>query len=140
MRFRWLFDSCRMRCFMQDMCRFGLYTFACMKIYLYVQTFDSEQLVQIPRLNSTFPSLPPFSQNCSSRDCAKTACLWGKAAKARGRAKMEVPRINPALESVTDVLLVSGTAYQDSQVESSLVFASATVSAVTAQGSRAAAP
>ena len=125
---------------MQDMCRFDLYSFADMKCHLYVQTIDSEQLVQIPRLNSTFPSLPPLSQNCSSRDCAKTACLWGKAAKARGRAKMEVPRINPTPESVTDVWLDSGTAYLDSQVESSLVFASAIVSAVTALVSKAAAP
>ena len=120
--------------------RFGLYTFADMDIHLYVHIMDGEQLVQIPRLNSTFPSLPPLSQNCSSRDFAKTACLWGKAAKARGRAKMEVPRINPTPESVTDVWLVSGTAYLDSQVESSLVSASTTVSAVTALVSKAAAP
>ena len=122
------------------MCRFGLYTFAAMKCHLYVQIFDSEQLLQIPRLNSTFPSLPPLSQNCSSRDCAKTACLWGKAAKARGRAKMEVPRISPTPESVKNIWLANGTAYLDSQVESTLVFASATVSAVTALVSKAAAP
>ena len=98
------------------------------------------KLVQIPRLNSTFPSLPPLSQNCSSRDCAETACLWGKAAKARGRAKIEVPRINPTPESVTNFWLVSRTAYLDLQVESSLAFASTTVSAVTAPVSKAAAP
>ena len=53
---------------------------------------------------------------------------------------MEVPRINPTPESVTNVWLVSGTTYLDSQGESSLVFASATVSAVTALVSKAAAP
>ena len=64
--------------------------------YLSVHGMDSGKPDYIPRLNSTFPSLPPLSQNCSSRDVAETACLWGKAAKARGRAKMEVARIKPA--------------------------------------------
>ena len=49
----------------------------------------------IPRLNSTLPSLPPLSQNCSSSKFADTACLCGKAAKARGSAKMDVVRIRP---------------------------------------------
>ncbi len=66
----------------------------------YVHGIDSERLFYIPRLNSTFPSRPPLSQNCSSREFADTACLWGKAANARGRAKMEVVRIRPASVSV----------------------------------------
>ena len=49
----------------------------------------------IPLLNSTFPSLPPLLQNSSSRLCARTACLWGNAAKARGSAKTDVVRIRP---------------------------------------------
>ena len=64
--------------------------------YPYVHGIDDEMALHIPRLNSTFPSLPPLSQNCSSRDFAETACLCGKAAKARGRAKIEVVRIKPA--------------------------------------------
>lgn len=54
----------------------------------------------IPRLNSTFPSFPPLSQNCSSNDFTCTACLWGKAARARGKAKMDVVKINPSSMSV----------------------------------------
>ena len=57
----------------------------------------------IPRLNSTLPSFPPLSQNCSSRKVADTACLWGNAAKARGSAKTEVVRIRPASVLVTMV-------------------------------------
>lgn len=53
---------------------------------------------------------------------------------------MEVPKINPTSESVIMVWMVSGTTYLDSQVESSLAFASATVSAVTALVSKAAEP
>lgn len=63
--------------------------------YLYVHSIVGGKPDYIPRLNSTFPSLPPLSQNCSSRDFAETACLWGKAAKARGSAKMEVVSISP---------------------------------------------
>ena len=56
----------------------------------------NSQSPYMPLLNSTFPSLPPLSQNCFSRDIADTACFWGKAARARGRAKIEVVRIKPA--------------------------------------------
>ena len=53
------------------------------------------QRFYIPRLNSTLPSFPPRLQNSGSRDCAETACLCGKAANARGRAKSDVVKIKP---------------------------------------------
>ncbi len=40
---------------------------------VYTQSFF--QFIYIPRLNSTLPSFPPLSQNCSSRLLACTACL-----------------------------------------------------------------
>lgn len=49
----------------------------------------------IPRLNSTIPSSPALSQNSGSKDLAATAWRWGKAARASGRAKMDVVRIKP---------------------------------------------
>lgn len=49
----------------------------------------------IPRLNSTIPSSPALSQNSDSKELAATAWRWGKAARARGRAKMDVVRIKP---------------------------------------------
>lgn len=52
-------------------------------------------LCYIPRLNSTIPSLPALSQNSGSKELAATAWRWGKAARARGRAKMDVVRIKP---------------------------------------------
>lgn len=52
-------------------------------------------LSYIPRLNSTIPSSPALSQNSDSKELAATAWRWGKAARARGRAKMDVVRIKP---------------------------------------------
>ena len=109
-------------------------------VYLYVHSIDGKRRLHIPRLNSTFPSLPPLSQNCSSRDFARTACLCGKAAKASGRAKMEVVRIRPAAVSVQDLRIVNSAIYLDSQAASSLVSVSAIPSAVTAPGSKVVAP
>lgn len=109
-------------------------------VYLYVHSIDGKRLLHIPRLNSTFPSLPPLSQNCSSREFAETACRCGKAAKARGRAKMEVVRIRPACVSVEILRILNRAVYLDSQAASSLVSVSAIPSAVTAPGSKVVAP
>lgn len=68
---------------------------------IYVHGIVGAMTSYIPRLNSILPSRPPLSQNRSSKDFADTACLWGKAAKASGRAKIEVVRIRPASVSVT---------------------------------------
>lgn len=116
-----------------------------MKLYvdlvqLYVHSIHGNRRLHIPRLNSTFPSLPPLSQNCSSREFAGTACLCGKAAKARGRAKMEVVRIKPTSVSVGLLRMLIRAVYLDSQAASFLVSVSAIPSAVTAPVSKVVAP
>ena len=54
----------------------------------------------MPLLNSTLPSLPPFSQNSSSNVLASKACLCGNAARARGKAKIDVVRIRPIISQL----------------------------------------
>lgn len=54
----------------------------------------------MPLLNSTLPSSPPLSQNASSNLRASRACRCGKAAKARGKAKIEVVRISPTIDQL----------------------------------------
>ena len=55
----------------------------------------------MPRLNSTIPFAPPFSQNSFSKLLALTACRWGNAPKARGNAKIEVTNTNPRFAGIT---------------------------------------
>ena len=50
--------------------------------------------VQMPRLNSTLPSLPALSQNSSSKCLTSIACRCGKTASASGSANIEVPKMS----------------------------------------------
>ena len=100
--------------------------------------FTCVDIHQIPRLNSTRPSFPPCSWNSASNVLALTACCWGNAASASGRAKMLVAKMRPS-PSLAQTFPAQRLPSQPithlcSQASSSSVSALATLSSAAARG------
>lgn len=58
---------------------------------------ESISLAQIPRLNATNSSRPPFSKNSSSSEPFRTTCLCGNIASAKGSAIVDVRKTSPGI-------------------------------------------